>query len=251
MKVGIVGYGHVGKHQQSLFTNAVIYDKFQNIGCKTEINECDCVFICVPTPANIDGSCDTSAVEEVIGWVNSPLIIIRSTVSIGFTDIMSEKYGKQIVFQPEYYGETVDHPFAKNFNSKWLVLGGSQHCIDLAIEVYQQTLNASVDIYQLPAKEAEFVKYMENAFLATKVIFCNEMYDLAKKFDLSYNQIREAWTADPRIGKSHSFVYSRNRGFGGKCLPKDLSSLIHQANRLESDITLLESVLKKNKLYSN
>ena len=112
MKTGIVGYGHVGKAMHKLFKEAVIYDKYLELGSREEINSCDIVFVCVPTPQKKGGYCDTSAVEEVIQWVESKAIVLRSTVYVGFTDEMSKKYNKEIIFQPEYYGETVAHPFA-------------------------------------------------------------------------------------------------------------------------------------------
>jgi UDPglucose 6-dehydrogenase len=68
MKIGIVGYGHVGKAMYELFKNAIIYD-INGIGSKEEINQCDVVFVCVPTPSKNDGRCDTSIVEDVISWV--------------------------------------------------------------------------------------------------------------------------------------------------------------------------------------
>ena len=98
MKIGIVGYGHVGRAMHTLFKDANIYDKYLGIGNKVDINKCDTVFVCVPTPQRKDGGCDTGAVEEVIGWLRVGLIILRSTVYVGFTDKMIEKYNKEIVF---------------------------------------------------------------------------------------------------------------------------------------------------------
>lgn len=68
MKIGIIGYGHVGTAMHQLFSDAVVYDKYKNIGTQEDVNQCDVAFICVPTPMSEDGSCDTSIVEEVIQW---------------------------------------------------------------------------------------------------------------------------------------------------------------------------------------
>ena len=249
MRVGIVGYGHVGKAMHGLFKDAVIYDEPLGMGSKEEINDCYAAFVCVPTPQDKDGKCDTSIVESVLDWLDTKIIILRSTVRVGFTDEMSAKYHKNIVFQPEYYGETTAHPFADLNNRNWLAFGGTQEAIDLAIKTYQQVINSNVTILQSSAKDVEFAKYMENAFLATKVMFCNEMYDLADKLGVSYNQAREIWTADPRIGKSHTFIYAENRGYGGSCLPKDVNSIIYQADEVDSDMTMLKAVREKNKIY--
>ena len=223
MKIGIVGLGHVGTAMHNLFKDAVIYDKYKNIGSMNEINKCDAAFVCVPTPMKEDGSCDTTAVDEVLNWCECKVIILRSTVRVGYTREMTEKLHKMIVFQPEYYGETVAHPFADLSERTWLSFGGTQEAIDLAIDAYKTVINSNVRIYQAPSDEVELAKYMENAFLATKVIFINEMYDICEKLGLNYNQVREIWTADPRIGTSHTFIYKDKRGYDGSCLPKDIS----------------------------
>ncbi len=196
-----------------------------------------------------DGSCNTSIVEDVISRCRCKCIILRSTVRVGFTREMAEKYHKTIVFQPEYYGETVAHPFANLSDRNWLTFGGTKEGIALAIKAYQTVITSNVRIYQCTSDEAEMAKYMENTFLATKVIFCNEMYDLCQKLNIDYNVVREIWTADPRIGTSHTFVYDENRGFGGSCLPKDTSSLYNQGIENGLDMTLTKSVIEKNKYY--
>ena len=165
MKIGIVGYGHVGQAMHGLFKNATLYDKYKNIGTQESINECDVVFVCVPTPQSSNGMCDTSAVEEVITWLTVPLIVLRSTVSVGLTDYMMNKYHKEIVFQPEYYGETVAHPFADLSDRNWLSFGGTRKGIDLAIRAYKTVINSNVKIYQADAKSVEMAKYMECTIL--------------------------------------------------------------------------------------
>lgn len=246
MKCGIVGYGHVGMAMHNRFSDAIIYDEPKSIGSTDEINKCDIVFVCVPTPENADGSCDTRIVKTVLEWITVPIIVIRSTVPVGFTNSIAIELGKKIVFQPEYYGETVAHPFADLNNQKWISLGGSMDAIEKVMEFYQERVNSEVHFYTADADTVELAKYMENAFLATKVVFCNEMYDLAEKMGVSYNLAREVWLADPRIGRSHTFVYPNNRGYGGSCLPKDTRALSALGLKYGSDMTLLNSVIAKN-----
>ena len=246
MKTAIIGYGHVGTAMHKLFKDSIIYDEPKNIGTKDEVNSCNAAFICVPTPQKEDGRCDTSIVEGILAWLEVKVIILRSTVYVGFTDEMREKYHKEIVFQPEYYGETVAHPFANLSDRTWLSFGGTPKGIDLAIDVYKEVINSNVRIYQADAKSVEMAKYMENAFLALKVTFCNEMYDICSSLGADYNKAREVWIADPRIGSSHTFVYKNNRGYGGSCLPKDVASIIYQADKNNIDSTLMKAVVKKN-----
>ena len=249
MKIGIVGLGHVGTAMHNLFKDAIIYDKYKNIGSMNEINKCDAAFVCVPTPMKDDGSCDTTAVDEVLNWCECKVIILRSTVRVGYTREMTEKLHKKIVFQPEYYGETVAHPFADLSDRTWLSFGGTQEAIDLAIDAYKTVINSNVRIYQAPSDEVELAKYMENAFLATKVIFINEMYDICEKLGLNYNQVREIWIADSRIGTSHTFIYKDKRGYDGSCLPKDISELHTLEKENGLDDTLINAVIEKNKKY--
>lgn len=246
MKIGIVGYGHVGTAMHELFVDAVVFDKYKKYATKEEINACDLAFVCVPTPRADDGSCDTTMVEEVIEWIETEIIVLRSTVPVGFTDEMIRKYGKKIVFQPEYYGETVAHPFASLRNQNWLSFGGETESVKVAIRAYQDVINSNVRINIYPAKEVELAKYMENAFLATKVVFCNEMYDIASKLGVNYDIAREVWISDPRIGASHTFVYPDKRGYGGSCLPKDISSLEFQGKANGVDVSLISAVIAKN-----
>lgn len=100
MKIAIIGYGKVGQAMHQLFTQAIIYDKPKNIGSFDEVNQCDTAFICVPTPMAENGECDTSIVEEVIAQCDCPLLILRSTISVGFTRKMAGKYQKTLFFSP-------------------------------------------------------------------------------------------------------------------------------------------------------
>lgn len=248
-RVGVIGYGHVGNIMKELFTDAVVYDEIKKIGSKPEINQCEIVFVCVPTPISLDGSCDTTIVEYVLEWVESEIVVLRSTVPVGFTDEWVSRTGKNIIFQPEYYGETNAHPFADPHNRNWITLGGRLEITEKVAELYQSVFTSELIINQIDAKSAELAKYMENSFLATKVTFCNQFYDLAQAFGLNYNVVREAWLLDPRIGRSHTFVYSEKRGYGGSCLPKDISAIIYQAKEYGIEIPLLQAVVETNNLY--
>ncbi len=251
MKIGIIGHGHIGTAMAELFKDAIIYDKYKGIGSKQDINSCDFAFICVPTPMAEDGSCDTSIVEEVISWCDAKIIVIRSTVKVGFSREMRVKYGKRIIFQPEFYGETPNHPYADLSKQQWIILGGDK---DIAIEVdklYKKVMKLDYKTCYCNSDEAEMMKYMDNSFLATKVVFANEMYDICKSLNLDYFKVRDLWLMDSRIGSSHTFVYEDNRGFGGSCLPKDIASLEKQAKDNKVDTTLISAVIEKNKKLHN
>lgn len=247
--VSIVGYGHVGGIMKELFTDAVVYDEPKGIGTREEVNNCDFAFICVPTPKGQNGQCDTSIVDEVLEWVQSKYIVIRSTVPVGYTCKKATKMNKRIVFQPEYYGETISHPFADPHNRSWITLGGLDRHTSAVAKLYQKYFTSELIINQVDSTTAELAKYMENCFYATKVTFCNQFYTFAKEVGVDYNKLRETWLLDPRISRSHTFVYDDNRGYGGSCLPKDMAAMIYQANKKGVDIRLLETVEDINATY--
>lgn len=247
MLIGIVGLGHVGSAMHVLFPDAVIYDPPKGIGNIEEINRCDITFVCVPTPQRENGSCNTDIVDDVLSILNNKVIVLRSTVPVGYTEDRANKLGKRIVFQPEYYGETTAHPFADLQSRKWITLGGNLEECSLVANAYRSVYTSELHVHIVDAKTAELAKYMENSFLAAKVTFCNEFYDLAEAFGVNYDLLRETWLLDPRIGRSHTFVYDDNRGYGGSCLPKDIAAIVFQGEEIGADVSMLKGIIKKNK----
>jgi UDPglucose 6-dehydrogenase len=245
--VAIVGYGAVGKGMHGLFPDAVIYDEPLGIGSRDEVNGCRFALVAVPTPMLANGAADISIVREVVGWLECEVIVLRSTVPVGTTDQLITDTGKQIVFQPEYGpAETPDHPFNDLRKVRWAIFGGERRATSAAADLYKSVFSADFTIQQTDARTAELTKYMENAFLAAKVTFCNEFYDIASALGVDYNELRELWLLDPRIGRSHTFVFPDDRGFGGKCLPKDLSAVIRFAQDAGADPSLLRAVRETN-----
>jgi UDPglucose 6-dehydrogenase len=246
-KVGIVGCGVVGRSLHQLFGNeAVTLDVEVTPEDRTAINACEAVFVCVPTPPAADLACDTSIVEECVRWIESPLIVIRSTVAPGTTDRLRRETGKTILFQPEYLGETVQHPMADVKGRSFIILGGPVDEASRVADIYQRYYHSELRFYFTSAITAEVAKYMENSFYAVKVMFCNEFYDIARTFGVEYQELREIWLADPRISRDHTFVYPENRGFSGKCLPKDVSAMIKSATDKGYVPRLLETVMRLN-----
>lgn len=246
MKISIIGYGHVGRSMHKEFKDAYIFDEPQGIGTREEVNKSDVAFIAVPTPMSDDGSCDTSVVEYILSWIEADVIVLRSTVYVGFTEWASQKFNKRIVFHPEYYGETVSHPFSSPDSKQWLVFGGESEDVSVVINAYKRIKNSNISIYQGPSKEAELAKYMENIYFAAKVTFVNEMKDIADSMGVNFDITREFWLADPRVTKYHTFVYDDNRGFAGKCLPKDLASLVYQTDKLGVNNSMIKNLQEKN-----
>lgn len=245
--VAVIGHGAVGQSMTSLFPSAVIYDPEQGFTDREAVNACKFAFVCVPTPALPDGRCDTGIVEPLFEWLSCEVIVLRSTVPPGTTDALAAKYGRQVVFQPEYGpGETPDHPFHNVREIPWVILGGERAATRAVANLYQRVFNSSLAIHRTDARTAELTKYMENAFLAVKVAFCNEFFDIATNLGVDYHELRELWLQDPRTGRSHTWVHEDERGFGGKCLPKDLSALVAFARNSGASPLLLEAAIASN-----
>ncbi len=245
--VGIVGFGAVGKNLAELFPGAATYDPALGLTDRDAINAARFAFVCVPTPATDGGACDTSAVEASVGWIESEVIVIRSTVPPGTTERLAAATGKRLVFQPEFGpGETPDHPFRHPRDIDWAILGGPRDTTGEVARLYMRVFSSALRVAHTDARTAELTKYMENAFLAMKVAFCNEFFDIAGAMDVDYDDLRELWLMDPRIGRSHTWVHREDRGFGGHCLPKDLAAIIAAAHGAGHPPTILEAVRDAN-----
>lgn len=277
MKIGVIGAGWVGAATVKLFgtDNVVLYDPhidgnhpmFHNTRIweselsfrssnKDDINKCPVSFVCVPTNALPDGSLDTSIVEEVVSWCESPLIVIRSTVNPGTTDYLRMKYNKRIVFQPEYLGETSHHPFSDMSTRPFVVLGGEDKDMQEVIDLYTRVYNANVNVTQLTAYEAEVCKLSENRAIGFKVMQCHELYLACKKADLNYYKIRDAvYGADPRFDLWFSFIYKDDEGNeklgfeSSKCLKKDIPAWAAWAESLGASADITRKLTEASKFW--
>jgi UDPglucose 6-dehydrogenase len=248
-KVAIIGLGWVGKAQNKLFPDAVVYSngKRGEIGSRDEINKCDMAFICVPSPNIGEGKLDISMVEQNVAWCECPVIVIRSTVNPGTCDYLAKKYNKHIVMQPEYLGETPAHPMLDQKERNFIVIGGDKADLRKVIDVYATVYNANTTIRQLTALEAEIVKITENRAIAFKVAQCQELYDVCVLAGVDYYTIREAvYSDDPRFNLWWSFIYPEKRGFKSKCIPKDIYAWCAWAESLGYNPQITRAILKKN-----
>ena len=234
--VGIIGYGYVGKAMYQFFKqkyHTVWYDPYMEQSCtKDEINACDLGVVCVMTAANPDGSCDTSIVENTMKWLSTPLILIKSTIPPGTTERLIAETGKAICFSPEYIGESEYHTGQYNFNTEvknipFITIGGDMKTASRILNMIVPILGPNKTYHMTTAIAAELAKYMENSYLATKIVFCYEFEQICQKFDVPYHMVRECWLLDPRIGSSHTAIFTSNTTpYSGKCLPKDVKAII-------------------------
>lgn len=254
-KIGLIGRGYVGKAMHNFFKDhyeVLVYDpQYEFSVTKEEINKCDLGVVCVPTPMADNKSCDLSIVEETLEWLETPLILIKSTVEVGTTDNLKEKTGKRIVFSPEFCGEsTYWSPYLFDTDVKetpWFIFGGEKEDTTKLIDVYMKITGPTKVYRQTNARTAELTKYVENCFYATKVLYCYEIANICKLLDVDYNEMRDLWLLDPRINKMHTAVFDANkRPFGGKCFPKDLNAMVAFAEKFGYSANLLKEVLDSN-----
>lgn len=249
MKITIAGYGSIGRFVASVFeahNEICVYDPPLGLGSHEDLVETDYVFVCVPTPALAYGVCDTSIVEEIV-QASSPrkAIICHSTIAIGTSERLLQKYKKPFVFVPEYAGESPDHIYRDMKNVTFQILGGYEPVVSDVRRLFESAYGPHLTYRVVPPTVAETVKYMENSFFALKVAFCNEFFDLSKSLGIDYEDVRSAWLLDKRVDPSHTLV-TAERGYGGKCLPKDIAAVCASARDLGSPMELLETVQKIN-----
>lgn len=250
MKVAIIGYGWVGKYMHKLFPDAYVYDISIEDSTKNEVNKCDIAFICVPTPNPEEGKLDTSIVEDCIKWCECPLLVVRSTVNPGDCDKWSQDTKKHILMQPEYLGETPNHPMLDPKDRQFLVIGGNPDDRRKLIELYTTVYNANVTIRQMSCYEAEVVKISDNRAIAIKVAECQELYDVCEKAHIDYYTIRDTvYSDDPRFNLWWTFIYPEKRGFNSKCIPKDVFAWCAWAESVGYDPQITKAILKRNKVW--
>ena len=210
---------------------------------------CSFAIVCVDTPADASGACDTTNVVEAVKRLPTQRVLLKSTVPPGTTEHLTEVTGKLICFSPEYVGQSSYHqPFWSDDAAvvPFVIFGGPADVRRYFIDAFLPVLGPTKVYNQCTAREAEVIKYMENAYFATKVSFVNEFHDICRAVGADWHAVREGWLLDPRIEPMHTAVFAADRGFAGRCLPKDMRAIVHAATEAGYQPRLLEEVLRSN-----
>lgn len=253
-KIGIIGLGFVGGAVASSFEASmteivtVDVDPSRATGTYSDLTDCEGIFVCVPSPMNADMSCNTSILESVLEQLKNyqGVIISKCTAPPNKYEELNKLY-PNLVHNPEFL--TAANAQADYLNQKFAIVGGSirayrheaERIIKLSLPMLEQVVQCSIG-------EASLAKYAINTFLATKVIYMNELYQLASAAGLDYAKISRMIQLDGRIGHSHLQVPGPDGsfGFGGACFPKDTAALIKYAESLDVSLNVLDSAVKKN-----
>ncbi|MBM3250690.1 MAG: hypothetical protein FJZ07_00385 [Candidatus Nealsonbacteria bacterium] len=250
LKIGICGVGMVGGALKNYFekkgVKTLIYDKGKNLGSIEEVNQADVIFICVPTPYLKDKGFDLSCVKESCQNIEQgKIIVIKSTVLPSTTEKLQNEFPQhKFLFNPEFLTElTAEQDM--NYPDRQII-GYTEKSYNIAGDIMQILPLAPYEKI-MPSTEAEMVKYFGNNWFAVKVAFANQIYDLCRKMEINYDNVMEAAAADKRIGRSHLEVWHKSyRGYGGKCLPKDIKALIQFADEKGINLELHKIVEKIN-----
>mgnify|MGYP001324793143 CR=1 FL=1 len=268
MKIGIIGNGFVGKATRVLECEGIeimCYDIDPKLCIPEgttleELCECDIIFISVPTPMNEDGSCFLNIVESVVDDISKivnldeKLVVIRSTIPPGTSKRLNCYFMPEFLTEKNYIDDFVNNP-------EWVF--GVKGNDTLQDSIFMETIKKMIELAHYNNKikydnisyvlntEAEMIKLFRNTFLATKVAYCNEIYEFCEKSGINYESVRDLATRDTRIGEGHTNVpgHDGKKGFGGTCFPKDINSLLHEMKKLDMDSYILKSVITRNETH--
>jgi UDPglucose 6-dehydrogenase len=214
-----------------------------------DLNLFDGVIICVPTPANRDGSCDDLLVHNYInqirvGDTDIP-ILLKSTTSIETLELYQND--PHLTFNPEFLTESNAHQ--EFLNQRFAIFGGAESRFWYELIV---TSGVSIGTTRFTdIMKAGYAKYAINTFLATKVVFFNELKAMYGGSD--FDMLTDLIGLDDRVGSSHMMVPGPDgsAGYGGMCFPKDTNALLMSSKRKGHELTLLGKVIEINNELRN
>jgi len=261
MKLGIVGSGFVGSSVINGFNRPeveqwVVDPKKTTTTMDELINaKPEIVFVCVPTPNTENGEVDISIVFDVLEQMHykryKGIVVLKSTITPDLLESLTRIYPDlRIIYNPEFL--TAQNAWADFLNPPMQILGGDwDDCIQVEKAYVEHSNVKIVPTFKTDLTSASLIKYTINAWLATKVVFMNELHLLHARAncETSWDQFTEMLSTDLRIGNSHMQVPGPDHsyGFGGACFPKDTQALLNFASRyLEQELSVLDQAVARN-----
>ena len=257
MNLGIIGRGFVGSAVANGFDkdcDQIIVDPKYTDNTIQDVLDCKLVFVCVPTPVSEDGSCDTSIANDVLTELNrlqyKGVVVIKSTIIPDYLQEFKKEFELKIVYNPEFLTEANANEDFKN--PPFQVFGGKWRDCEVVEKAYLRHSSVRiVPTFKVDLTTASLLKYTINSWLATKVIFFNELKELHELGSsmVSWEQFTDMLSRDERMGNSHMQVPGPDGepGFGGHCLPKDTEALLNYANKKNIKMSVLRKAVQTNK----
>jgi len=237
MKFGILGYGYVGKAtHRGLLNDAKVIVHDITFDTKREIlKDADTVFVCIPTATQTDIDTVISEIQLIQGFNPSATFIIRSTLPLGSCERIQQEVG-DIIYIPEFLRERY---WDTDCLKRPLVVGSDNK------ELPQWLLDE--EIKTCSTVEAELIKMYSNNFAVMRIAFANVFYDLSENVGANYNKVLDMYL-DVQQDQTYMEVpgHDGTRGFGGKCLPKDLDFLIETLDQHNIDQNWFKHIRELN-----
>ena len=254
MKKGIVPIYEPGL-EEIFLRNIHANRLFFTTQLKEALDQCDVIYLALPTPPGEDGSADLSyvlKVSENIGelMTSYKVIVNKSTVPVGTADRVRETISAKteipfdVVSNPEFLRE--GFAVEDSMNPARIVVGSSSDkAKNIIAQIYQPFTNTGVPIIFMDEKSSELTKYAANSFLAVKITFMNEIANYCEKVGADVDKVRLGMGSDDRIG--HRFLFP-GIGYGGSCFPKDVKALIKSGKEENFDFQILNATENVNKV---
>jgi|GEM_PF-106653 UDPglucose 6-dehydrogenase len=220
-------------------------------GYKSVLSQTDGpIFVCLPTPMNKSGECDLSILRSALKMLDDlseevRTVVIKSTVPPGTVDGFNSEFKNNICFNPEFLTERNAVEDFKNQNR--IIIGGPEESLEILSQVFESSF-PEVPLFKTSSSVAELVKYTTNCFLAVKVSFANELFELCKAINVDYDEVAKHATKDERLGNSHWSVPGPDgkNGFGGSCFPKDLNAILQLCKSNDVDCSTMSAAWETN-----
>jgi UDPglucose 6-dehydrogenase len=256
MRVGIIGCGVIGgalrKACIAKDIDVVAYDP-NKLGMQDRslIGSTDLVFLCLPTPT-VNGTQLLVALDSTLKWLQEEKyqgpVVIRSTVLPGTTKSLQGEYPElKLAHCPEFL--TAATPFEDLIKQPVVLVGACKPDVARDVMAFWQLFDKKIPVQVGLTNETEMAKYIHNCFLATKVSFFNDIYELCQSLGIKYKNAVGGAIAVGQIGKGHTNVPGPDGegGYGGMCFPKDMNALAELCEQSEIHAETIRGAIEGNK----
>jgi UDPglucose 6-dehydrogenase len=253
MKIGLVGAGFVGTAVKNAYETygvpIIVHDPAKGfVSTWEELKNCDGVFVCVPSPTSPTGECDTTILKEVLSNLAGMegVIISKVTAPPSVYSTLHVLY-PNLVHSPEFLvAATANDDY---IHGLFGFVGGTEHYTKIAEEIIRAGQRNLQDVKHCSIAEASLAKYSINSFLALKVSYMNQLYEMCQEAGISFPNLVTLLQSEKRLGNSHFHVPGPDgkRGFGGACFPKDTAALFFEAGKSNVELSVLKSAIDYNK----